>query len=119
MKAAMILPHLLLPKIKSETNGSNFKILWKQGLLEELFTEAKALQIRHPKQKKSEVNEEAKQFDKLMSTGKKSNAIGCLSDKKIEGVFPLNEVIEGKTVLKISKDKHFPAKTANNNYVTE
>ena len=27
MKAAMILPHLLLPKIKSETNGSNSKTL--------------------------------------------------------------------------------------------
>ena len=54
-----------------------------------------------------------------MNTGKKSNAIGCLSDKKIEGVFPLNEVIEGKTVLKISKDKHFPAKTAKTNFVTE
>ena len=59
MEAAMIFPHLLLPKTKSETNGSNSKILWKQGLLGEFFTEAKALQIRHPKQKKSEVNEEA------------------------------------------------------------
>ena len=88
MKAAMILPHLLLPKTKSETNGSNSTtlsrriILWKQGLLDELFIEAKALQIRHPKQKKSEVNEEAKQFGKLTSTGKISAAIGCLSDKK-------------------------------------
>ena len=36
MKAAMILPHLMLPKTKSETNGSNSKTLsrritlWKQ-----------------------------------------------------------------------------------------
>ena len=125
MKAAMILPHLLLPKTKSETNGSNSKtlsrriFLWKQGLLDELFTEAKALQIRHPKQKKSEVNEEAKQFDKLMSTGKISAAIGYLSDKKTKGVLPLNEVIEGKTVLNILKEKHPPAKTANTNYITE
>ena len=50
--------------------------------IDELFTEAKALQIRQAKQKKSEVNKEAKQFDKLMSTGKISAAIGCLSDKK-------------------------------------
>ena len=80
MKAAIILPHLLLPKTKSKTNGSISKtlsrriILWKQGLLDELFIEAKTLQIRHPKTKKSEVNEEIKQFDKLMSTGKKSAA---------------------------------------------
>ena len=76
MKAAMILPHLLLSKTKSETNGSNSKtlsrriILWKQGILDDFFTEAKALPIRHPNQKKSKVNEEFKQFDKLMSTGK-------------------------------------------------
>ena len=88
MRAAMILPHLLLPKTKSEINGSNSKtlshriIVWKQGVLDELFTEAKALQIRHPKQKRSEVNEEVRQFDKLMSTGKVSAAIGCFSDKK-------------------------------------
>ena len=109
MKAAMILPHLLLLKTKSKTNGSNSKtlsrriVLWKQDLLDEIFTEAKALQIRHSKQKKSELNEEVKHFDKLMSTGKKSAAIGCFSDKKTKGLFPLNEVIEGKTVLSILK----------------
>ena len=109
MKAAMLLTHLLLPKTKSETNRSNSKtlsrriILWKQGLLDELFTEAKALQIRHPKQKKSEVNEEVKQFDKLMSTGKISAAIGCFSNKKTKRVHPLHEVIEGKTVLSMLK----------------
>ena len=74
----MILSHLLLPTTKSETNGSISKtvsrriLLWKQSLLDELFTEAKTLQLIHPKQKKSEVNEEVKQFDKLMSTGKLS-----------------------------------------------
>ena len=125
MKAATILPHLLLSKSRSETNGSNSKtlsrriILWKQGLLDELFTEAKALQIRHSKQKKSEVNEKVKQVDKLMSTGKISVAIGCLSDKKTKGVLPLNEIIEGKTVLSILKQKHPLAKTANNKYITE
>ena len=58
MKAAIIFPHLLLPKTKSETKGSKSKtlsrliILWKQGLLDELFTEAKALHFRRsPKQK--------------------------------------------------------------------
>ena len=85
--------------------------------IDELFTEAKALQIRHPKQKKSEVNEEVKQFDKLMSTGKISAAIDCLSDKKTKGVLHLNEVIEGKTVLSILKEKHPQAKTRNTNHM--
>ena len=59
MKAAMILPHLLLPTTKSETNGSNSKnlkrciILLKQGLLDKLFTETKALQFRHPEEERS------------------------------------------------------------------
>ena len=122
-----ILPHLLLPKTKSEPNGSNFKtrsrriFLWKQSLLDELFTEAKSLQIqsRNSKQKKSKVNEEVEQFDKLMSTGIISAAIGCFSDKKSKGVLPLNEVIEGKTVLGILKEKHPQAKTAKTNYITE
>ena len=125
MKAAMIVTHLLLPKTKSETNGSNCKtlsrriILWKQSLLDEFFTDAKALQIRHLKQKKSEINEEVKQFDKPMSTGKISAVIGCLSDKKTKGVLHLNEVIEGKIVLSILKEKHPQAKTAKTNYIIE
>ena len=52
-------------------------MLWKQVPLDEFFTEAKALQVRHPKQKKSEVNEEIKPFDKLMKADKISAAIGC------------------------------------------
>ena len=58
MKQAMILPHFLLLKTKSESNGFNYKILsrriilWMQGLQDEIFTETKALQITHPEQKK-------------------------------------------------------------------
>ena len=62
-------------------------------------TDAKALPIRHPKQKKFEVNEDVKQFDKVMQIEKISAAIGCLSDKKPKGKFPLNEVVEGKKSL--------------------
>ena len=87
--------------------------------LDELFTEAKVLKIGNPKQKKSKVNEEVKQFDKLMSIGRISAAIGWLSDKKTTGLFPLNEVIEGKTVFSILKEKHPQAKTANTKYITE
>ena len=54
-----------------------------------------------------------------MSTGKKSASIGSLSDKKTKGVLPLNEVIEGKTVLSILKKKHPQDKTAYTNYITE
>ena len=107
MKAAMVIPHLLLPKYKSETNRSNFKtlsrrlIVWKPCLLDELYTEAKTLQIRHPKPKKCKVNKEVEQLDKLMSTGKISAAIGCLSDKKTKKVLALIEIIEETTVLSI------------------
>ena len=45
------------PKLNREQTGPNSKtlsrhiILWKQGLQDELFSEAKALQILHPQQK--------------------------------------------------------------------
>ena len=54
-----------------------------------------------------------------MSAGEIFAAIGCLSNKKTKGVLLLNEIIEGKTVLSILKEKHPPAKTANTNYTTE
>ena len=54
-----------------------------------------------------------------MVTCKISAAIGCLSDKETKRVLPLNEVIDGKTVLTILKEKHPQAKPANTNYITE
>ena len=54
-----------------------------------------------------------------MSRGKKSAAIGCFSDNKTKGVLYLNEVIEGKTVLSILKEKHPQSETANTYYITE
>ena len=60
----------------------------------------------------SEVNEEAKQFDKLMSTGKISTAIGCLSDKKTKGVLPLNEVIERKNSPQYPERKTPPSQNS-------
>ena len=74
----MILSNLLV----LQKEDSILYLLLQQGLLDELFLEAKALQIRHQKQKKCEVNEKGKQFDKVMSTGKISAVISCLSDKK-------------------------------------
>ena len=53
-----------------------------------------------------------------MSTGKISATVGCFSDRKTKWVPPLDEVIEGKTVLSILKIKHPKAKTANNKYLT-
>ena len=84
------------------------------GLLDELFTEAKALQIRHPTQIKSEVNEDIKQFEKTIEYRDK-----ILPDRKTKGVLLLNEVIEGNIVLGILKQKHPQTKTANTNYITE
>ena len=77
MSETMILSNLLV----LQKEDSIIYLLLQQGLLDELFLEAKALIIRHPKQKKCEVYEKGKQFDKVMSTGKISAVISCLSDK--------------------------------------
>ena len=81
MHAAMIFPHLLLCKTKSEKDGSLFKTKagrhkqWQGGYLDGLFNERKALQMCLLKGSRRKYETEAQQFNKLMNTGKISSAI--------------------------------------------
>ena len=56
-------------------------------------TEAKALQITHPKQKECELNKEIKHFFKLMSTGKVLPPLAAFYTRKQKEFFSQNEVI--------------------------
>ena len=104
MHATMIFPHLMLCKTKSESDGSNSKTIarrfkqWHKGELDELFNEGKALQICLVKSKKKKVETEARQFNKLMSTGKIYSAFANLADTS-KGVLSLEENVKGQTVL--------------------
>ena len=86
MRAAMIFLHLLPCKTKSEYDGSLSKTItrrleqWKDGDLDELYNEKKALQMRLLKGSRRKTETEAQQFNKLMNTGKISSAIAKLTD---------------------------------------
>ena len=111
MYAALILPHLVLSKTKTEVDGSISKIIgrrlkqWNSGQIEELFEEAKAIQLRLVKNNKNIDEKEIKRFNKLMEKGKISSSIRCLTEET-GGVLSLSEKINGETVEAILQRKH-------------
>ena len=124
MHAAMIFPHLLLCKTKSEIDGSLSKSIarrlkqWQDGDLDGLKNEGKALQMRLLKGSRRKTETEAQHFNKLMSTGKISSAIAKLTDTS-KGVLSLDEIVKGKTVEQQTLiEKHLPSKSIDENYIT-
>ena len=123
MHAAMIFPHLLLCKTKSEIDGSFSKTIarrlkqWQDGDLDGLYNEGKALQMRLLKGSRRKTETEAQQFNKLMSTGKISSAIAKLTDTS-KGVLSLDEIVKGKTVEQTLIEKHPQSKPIDENYIT-
>ena len=123
MHAAMIFPHLLLCKTKSEIDGSLSKTIarrlkqWQDGDLDELYNEGKALQMRLLKGSRRKTETEAQQFNKLMNTGKISSANAKLTDT-FKGVLSLDAIVKGKTVEQTLIEKHPPSKPIDENYIT-
>ena len=107
MHAAMIFPHLLLCKTKSENDGCLSKTIarrlkqWEDGDLDRLYNEGEALQMRLLKGSRRKTETEAQQFNELMDTGKISSAIAKLTDTS-EGVLSLDEIVKGKTWNRLS-----------------
>ena len=123
MHAAMIFPHLLLCKSKSEIDGSLSKTIarrlkqWQDGDLDGLYNEGKALQMRLLKGSRRKTETEAQQFNKLMNTVKIPSAIAKLTDTS-KGVLSLDEIVKGKTVEQTLIEKHPPSEPINENYIT-
>ena len=123
MHAAMIFPHLLLCKTKSEIDGSLSKTIarqlkqWQDGDLDGLYNEGKALQMRLLKGSRRKTKTEAQKFNKLINTGKISSAIAKLTDTS-KGVLSLDEIVKGKTVEQTPVAKHPPSEPINENYIT-
>ena len=120
--AAFVFPHLVLPKTKREVDGSISKIIgrrlkqWNAGQIEELFEEAKAIQMRLVKNNKRKDEKEAKIFNKNMEKGKISSAIRCLTEET-GGVLSLSERIDGETVEAILQRKHPKGQPANDDLI--
>ena len=124
MKLMMILPHLILPRTKSENAGSNSIIQRRLDSLTqckflELYNEARAIHVRLPKQKTPKEESDLKSFNKLMCQGKISSALKCLSDHQKEGILSLKEKIGEKTVLELLKEKHPSPGTLEEDFITD
>ena len=87
MTAAMVLPHLILALTKKGTDSVNKTVirrlqLWNQDKLDELITEAKALQVGRSNGAERQ-SQPLKSFTEFMKDGKIGNAIRTLdSDAK-------------------------------------
>ena len=111
MKAAMVLPHLILARTTDRRDGSIDKLLqkrlqlWINGDFDNFFAESHALQKRI-RTKRKLLFDETKEFNRQMNSRKVANTIRTLQNEQKGGVFDLPEKINGKTVLKILKSKH-------------
>ena len=119
------MPHLLLQK---PHKGSKNKVhleclktrleLWKDGKIEELLKEGRAIQSRFPHTPHKQFDENvAKLFSNLMFEGKITQALQLLSDKGRGKVLQLNQTfnINGSstTVRDILRSKHPPSHDAS------
>ena len=107
----MILPHLILSRTKNTDDGSNNKTIkrrlraWHSCNSSELLYEVKTIQIRVNSRNKKQ-HSDLKMFNDFMSRGKISNAIHVLSDEHESGVLAPTDLIDGRLILEILRDKH-------------
>ena len=113
MKAAMVLPHPILPRTTDRRDGSVNKLLqkrlqlWINGDFDKLFEESHALQKRIRTKRKLPFDQ-TKDFNRQMNSGKVANAIRTLQNEQNGGVLELQEKINGETVLQILQS-NFPS----------
>ena len=111
MKAAMVLPRLILAWTTDRHDGSVNKLLqkrlqlWTNGDFDKLFEESHALQKRIRTKRKLPFDE-TKEFNRQMNSGKAANAIRTLQIEQNGGVVDLQEKFNGETILQILKSNH-------------
>ena len=106
----MILPPLTLSRTKNTDDGLNNNTIkrrlraWHCCNFSELFCEAKAIQMRMNSRNKKQ-HSDLKMFNEFISRGKVSNAIRVLSYEHKGGVLATTDLIDGRPVLEIIRDK--------------
>ena len=112
MYCAMVVPHLILAKTRTEDGASNNKIIarrldrWVRWDIYSLFFEAKPIKKRMSRTKTKRYVDEYKEYKKNMSTGRISIAIRSLTEKAKGGVLSLTDKVDKKTVLDVLRKKH-------------
>ena len=115
----MVVPHLLPARTKENRETSTGKTIqrrmeaWLSCEFEALFNEAKTLQLRIPKVRKTQ-----KSFDIQMSSGKISNTLRCLDESQKGNVLSPQEKVGKKTVMQILQEKYPKLMTSLDSYVT-
>ena len=113
LKILCLMPKLLLQKTHEKSKGSENTAalsrrmaMWRRGEINELLSEARALQERRrDHSNKPKLSEDsAKNFGNKMRSGKVSAAIRSLSEEASSGVLPIN-----RDTIQLLRDKHPPA----------
>ena len=114
-------PHLMLFKTKSESDGSNYKTKSRRHKhchkceLDEIVNKGKALQMLLVKSEKSKEKLKHRILIKIMSNGKKSNAMAKLTVFS-KGFLSIKETVKGQTIEQILNEKHPNAEPINSKY---
>ena len=126
LKAAMVMPHLLLQKPSASSKAKDHSsalsrrlIAWEAGDLDGLLREGRVIQ-RHFRHATPHSNEEslASSFSKLMLAGKTRTALRLLTKEGRGNVLPLDQLQDpcnpsAGTVLDALKEKHPPPQTVD------
>ena len=119
----MLMPQLLLPKphptskTKDHVRCLDRRLQsWSAGNIEDLLKEGRTIQQHLPQRRATEDNHNprlAKTFASLMMRGKVHSTLRVTSQDSPAGILSLGQVIEGKTVGEILKEKHPPGQPAS------
>ena len=129
MKAATVLPLLLLQKPRGTFRPKDFAVIldrrlaqWKRGEIDALVREGRVLQneLRNTRTRKSDMQDEhvPRIFNRLMLQGKVKAALRWImetSSFKSKGVLPLTSTVDssGHTVFQVLQEKHPGAQGLN------
>ncbi len=115
LKAATVLPHLILQKpFRNSKIQDHIKCMekrlkmWSDGDLASLLWECRAIQDRLPKTNHNTSRQQqlSSSFANLMFQGKTNAALQLLSNKGKGNLLQLNDVVGDSTVKEILKSKH-------------
>ena len=120
MKAAMVMPALLLQKPHPRSKAKEHVLhlerrlkLWESGRLKELMDQGRTIQCQLNRNPPRKLEDTARVFAKLMMEGKVRAALRIVTDSNGSGTLPLDKVADPdrdavETVCDVLSKKHPP-----------
>ena len=122
LKAAMVMPHLILARTKDKNDGSLSEMLssrinlWVNSDFGNIFHEVNALQTSNRKMTSTKKHYCCKGFDNQMTPRRISSALGCLDPNQKGRILPLNDKVKGWRVIEILPKNSWTSKLSKRNY---